>query len=327
LHLEVIRDPERLLQFAPEWSAFARSQPNVTPFQLPEWLLTWWSHFGSGSPRVFVFRERECVGVLPCFLHQWEGKRQLTLMGSGISDYLDPIFVASEEPAILSCLRQELAATEDWEVCNWQDLAYDTPLASLGEERWTLQRQEEVVCRVIEFEGAFEQYWEERPHHLQRSVRYGDKALRDGSLEFHVTCCAEESSLQALIRLHSARWRAHGEPGTIAINHSEKLLSDIARRFAQENMLRIFSVCYQGQVAAMILGFVYQQVVHGYLTGFDPAYKQRSLASVLLRESVKDCWRQGVRAWNFGRGDEAYKSEWGAQAMRRCRLVLYPKRS
>ncbi len=54
---------------------------------MPEWLLTWWWHFGSGRLRVMVFRQMgEVAGVLPCFLHPWNGRRQLTLVGSGITD-------------------------------------------------------------------------------------------------------------------------------------------------------------------------------------------------------------------------------------------------
>lgn len=325
MQLEVIRDANRLLQFAPEWSAFAKSQPSVTPFQLPEWLLTWWSHFGSDSPRVFVVRRQECVAVLPCFLHDWKGKRQLTLVGSGISDYLDPLLVASERCAILSCIRDELAATHDWDVCDWQDLASDTPLASLTENT---EKHEEVICRELQFAGTFEDYWLELPRHLRRNVRrYGDKARQQGALEFHVAGSADRSLLHALIHLHGARWSARGEPGMIAANHSQEFLFEVAQRFAAQDMLRIFSLLYDGRTAAIILAFVYGGVVYGYLTGFDPTLKQFSLASVLLAESLRECWRQDLRAWNFCRGDETYKADWRGQAIRRCRLVLYPKRS
>jgi len=64
--VEVIEDAARLCGFRPEWSQFLRKIPAATPFQMPEWLVTWWNHFGSGALRVMAFRHnRELVGVLP----------------------------------------------------------------------------------------------------------------------------------------------------------------------------------------------------------------------------------------------------------------------
>lgn len=105
LTLDVIDTVSHLLEIEPEWFAFARTIPGVTPFQLPQWLLTWWTHFGNGQLHVLVFREKEAiVGIVPCFRHPWNGLRQLTLIGSGISDYLEPVIDAQHCPAILECL-------------------------------------------------------------------------------------------------------------------------------------------------------------------------------------------------------------------------------
>ncbi len=328
MHLEVIRDSARMLQFAPEWSAFAKSQPHITPFQFPEWLIPWWSHFGSGTPQVFVFREQECIGVLPCFLHNWNGKRQMTLLGSGVSDYLDPLFASAYQAPIIGCLREHLEQSDDWDVCDWQDLSYNTPLDSLSAKAWALEKQEEVFCTEVQLRETFEHFWQERPRHLRRNVRRGvNNARQNGSLAFQMTGNADRHLLDALMRLHTARWSLQGEPGMIAANHLTEFLYDIARRFAEEGILRMFSLCYQGEIAAVILGFLYQRTLYGYLTGFDPTYKHLSLASVLLHNSLQECYRQGFRAWNFCRGNEPYKTEWGPQPMRRCRIVLQRKRS
>src|SRR5947209_123714 len=99
---------------------------------MPAWLFTWWEHFGSGELRVMVFREDgSVVGVLPLFLHEWNGCRQLSLIGTGISDYLDPLFVSACTPRIIERIAQELQSWTDWDICDWQDLSAETPLAVL----------------------------------------------------------------------------------------------------------------------------------------------------------------------------------------------------
>ncbi len=141
LDLQIVDTAEGLCAFEREWQQFLSQCPPATPFQTPEWLLTWWSHFGSGKPHVLVFRERsQTVGVLPCFLHEWNGRRQLTLMGTGVTDYLDPHLRPSHVPAILPELAAHLTEWREWEVCDWQDLSAETPPGSAGRSgpRYTL---------------------------------------------------------------------------------------------------------------------------------------------------------------------------------------------
>jgi hypothetical protein len=53
-------------------------------------MIPWWNYSGSGRMRTLVFRDGGAlVGVLPIFVHDWNGWRQATLLGNGISDYLD----------------------------------------------------------------------------------------------------------------------------------------------------------------------------------------------------------------------------------------------
>ncbi len=322
MYLEAICDVDRLPEFLPQWSHFVRSQSGLTPFQLPEWLITWWSYFGSGTPHVLVFRNPAVVGVLPCFLHQWEGRRQLTLIGSGISDYLDPPLEAAHQTGILRLLRQHLSTCADWDICDWQDLSQNTPFIVLLDEL-NGNTRDETPCSEITLAGAFDEFWQQRPRHLRRNVRrYGQKAQQAGSLEFQVSSAADPDLLNALVQLHSARWKKRGEAGMIEANHSAAFLRDITRQFAAQQMSRIFSLRFKDRIAAIILAFVYQGKAYGYLTAFDPAHEQFSLGSVLLFEALRYCYQQGIRTWNFLRGDEPYKLLWGAQAIPRLRLTL-----
>ncbi len=327
MKLEVICDPVRLTGFLPQWSTFVRSKPGLTPFHLPEWLITWWSYFGSGAPHVVVFYDPELVGVLPCFQHDWNGYRQLTLIGSGISDYLDPPLEAACEATVVASLQQHLSVLAEWDVCDWQDLSQTTPLAALLGQMDGHTR-EETPCSEITITGSFEEFWQQRPRHLRRNVRrYRQKAEQNGPLEFQVSSGADPDLLKALVHLHTARWKMRGESGMIEANHSAAFLRDISRQFAADGILKIFSLRFKCQIAAVILTFVYQNKAYGYLTAFDPVHEQFSFGSVLLFEALRHCYQQGIQAWNFLRGDEPYKALWGAHVIPRLRLILTRKRS
>ncbi len=111
--LEIVDDFDRWIELVPEWQHLESSVPHLTPFQTSQWQLTWWRRFGSGELRVFVLRDGQArmVGLVPCFLHEWEGSRQLTLIGSGISDYLEPAIAPAFCKEIVDCFRDHLTAT------------------------------------------------------------------------------------------------------------------------------------------------------------------------------------------------------------------------
>lgn len=323
MHVEVISEPAKLRDFAPEWDAFLRTQPNVTPFQTPEWLLTWWSHFGSGLLRVYVFRDPDCVGVVPCFVHQWNGARQVTLVGSGISDFLDPLLTPRLEDEIIEEMGRQLQSFTEWDICSWQDLARDTRLSAIG-RAFRLERYQDTICSEAELMPDFETYWRQRPHHLLRNVRrYGDKARSKYELSFCISAESNADLLETLFKLHAAQWKAKGEAGMLEANGSGHFLADISGKFAERDMLRIFSLSCDCRVVASMLAFVYNGKIFGYLTGSDPAYHWYRVASLLLSEALRYACMHGFRAWNFCRGDEPYKSDWGGRPIPRCRLLIH----
>lgn len=317
--LEIIDDFNRLLEIQPEWSSFTRSVEGLSPFQLPEWLLTWWPRFGSGELHVFVFRQTAALaGIIPCFLHEWHGLRQLTLIGSGISDYLEPAIASEHCSAILNRLETHLYSHRNWDVCNWQDLSFDTPLRRLSSNV-----VEDTSCYVVPLTGSFEEYWKRRSKSLRQNVRRDrQKAESRAQFEFEVSAKPDPEPITALIRLHGARWRAHGQPGTIEANCSAEFLKDVAVEFARRDMLRIFSLRFEKRIAAVIFGFCYAGTLFNYLTAFDPAHEALGIGRTLLYESLRYSFEHRYQAWDFLRGDEPYKLWWGAQLVPKCRVIV-----
>lgn len=318
MQLEIVDRLERLSALEREWSSFAEAIPDLAPFQLPEWLLTWWRHFGSGELHVLLFREHGAIaGIVPCFLHEWNGRRQLTLVGSGISDYLEPAVGREHGAAVLDLLRAHLADGEQWDVCHWQDLTADSPLAGIA----TLE--EDTPCSEIRLTGRFEQYWAQRSKDLRRNLRrYGNRAQETGVLEFDVTAQADDGLLEELMRLHGDRWQKQGQPGMVVANNSAEFLCEVAREFEKRQVLRLFSLRYSGEVVAISIGFLYRNTLYSYLSAFDTRYEILGFGRKLLYESLRHAYGQRYTTWNFCRGDEPYKFSFGAERIPKRRLIL-----
>ncbi|MBV9265160.1 MAG: hypothetical protein JO061_03225, partial [Acidobacteriaceae bacterium] len=158
MKLEVFESTEALASIQEHWASLFHRSEYATPFQSPAWLLTWWSHYGSGNLHVITGWENgQLRAILPCFKHRWHGRSQCTLIGSGISDYLDPVVDPPCCAAFISGLSKHLNSFE-WHVCDWQDLAADTPLRELP----GFAAIDQVPCTIIPLRGTFESFWSAR---------------------------------------------------------------------------------------------------------------------------------------------------------------------
>ncbi|MBV9302607.1 MAG: GNAT family N-acetyltransferase [Acidobacteriaceae bacterium] len=325
LDLEVIGDADRLIEIRDEWFSFAQTIKGLTPFQLPHWLLMWWSHFGNGNLHVLVFRHlNRIAAVIPCFRHEWNGRRQLTLIGSGISDYLEPAISSEHVPDILDGIQSHLASDPNWDMCDWQDLSGDTPLKRVTSSA-TLQAvlREDTVCTEIPISGGFEEFWRSLPKQLRQNCRRDKRrAETTGTLEFETTQHVDPELLNALIHLHGARWHRSGETGVIAQNRAADFLRDIAVEFANLGILQFFTLRIERELVAILLCFLYANTVFFYLSGFDPERETLGVGRLLLWEALRYCFQKEYSSWNFLRGTEDYKFQWGAQATSKCRLIV-----
>jgi CelD/BcsL family acetyltransferase involved in cellulose biosynthesis len=320
--IDVISNVTEFETLCPEWEQLLDRIEGITPFQLPAWQLTWWRHFGSGELRVFACRQDgTLVGVVPCFLHDWNSRRQLTLIGSGLSDYLEPAIAGEHAPAVIEALRRTLLSSREWQTCDWQDLNAGSPLTSLAGAALELRATDDTPCSRIPLTGTFEEFWSTRGKDLRRNVRrYGMRAAENGAVQFEAVGRADSSLLHSLIDLHAARWQAQGQPGMIALNRAAEFLCDVSRKFSDLGMLRVFVVRFRGRPSAVSLGFLFRDTFFSYMSAFDPEHEYFGFGRMLLHRAIQHCYRDGVRFWNFLRGDEAYKFSWGAEKIPKLRL-------
>ena len=142
-----------------------------------------------------------------------------------------------------------------------------------------------------------------------------------GPVAFDATDDPEPELIDALIRLHGARWREQGEPGMIALNRSEQFLRAVSTGMAREDLLRFFVLRFRDEVVAVILAFRYRNKIYAYMSAFDPDYESLGFGRTLLYEGFRLAYDEAYDAWNFLRGDEPYKVSWGGEPIQRCRAL------
>ncbi|HEX5430525.1 MAG TPA: GNAT family N-acetyltransferase [Bryobacteraceae bacterium] len=324
--LRAIRHAADLLELAPQWLALYERSEDASPFQHPDWVLPWREAFSGGELLCFgLWDGQTLVGLAPLFLHIWNGKRQVTFLGNGVSDRLGFLSERGSrertQQEFFSALARE---SSRWDLCDLQDLpanflAPGPPSRGL---QWTFEAQ--GVCSKIELPRDAEEFRAGLPGGLRRNLRrYRDKLKLVGDTVFKSAETETEflGALEALIMLHSARWNSQGQPGMLG-SGLKRFHREAAARLWRRGKARCFTLSTFGRPLAAIYGFFDKGRFWSYQSGFDPEFAPYCPGSLILDYAIAEAIREGAREFDFLRGSERYKLDWGARFESSYRLLL-----
>jgi CelD/BcsL family acetyltransferase involved in cellulose biosynthesis len=280
---------------------------------------------------VLAFRAGDVlVGILPAFIHLWKGCRRVTLVGNGITDYLG---LTAQPEYASECARLALEwfwrSRHRWDLCDWQDLRVDSPLLGARFSELEMAAMPYLNGTAAPIGADPDAYGEGLPHGLRRTIRLATRRLeRGGEIQFETLRSDHDASaLRTLFRLHEERWRDKGGPESMLDSKSvQAFLIKATRRLSARGMIRLYTMRFRGQMAAMIYGIRDRDCLYGYITGMDPQLARYSVGSLLLNYAIRDAILDGARTWDFLRGEERYKVQWGAQKVPKRRVFLWHTR-
>ena len=326
LEVEEVTTARALEALRPEWSQL-RSRAGATPFQSPEWMLAWWRHLGHSPLWTLAVRhDGYLVGLAPFFV--WtdpEGVRRLLLIGTGLSDRLDVLLDPAHRPETVEAIVAHLEEHQDhWDVCDLQQLSRDSTL--LGELPGDVTGQD--PCPVLALPDRIENLDEVVPAgQLKKLHYYRRRASKEGSLQVEQ---ARESNLEeffeALLSSHAARWSARDLPGVLADDGICTFHREAAVGLLERGALRLYALRLDEQIIASFYGFRDQRNTYYYLGGFNPRFKQLSPGLLIVGHAIEQAVREGCRTFDFLRGREAYKYDWGAVDEPSCRRIWHSER-
>ncbi|MCU1339592.1 MAG: hypothetical protein JWO19_5173 [Bryobacterales bacterium] len=310
-----------------EWTALYERVPDAAPFQHPGWLLPWWEKFGSGELISFGVRhEDRLVAMAPLFLHVWLGRRQVTFLGNGVSDRLEFLAEPCWRDAAIRMVLQCLAGERNrWDVCDLQDLPPSFSLPCPPPDGVQHLVSSSSVCSHSVLPPTREEFERALPHRFSRNLRRCREELNlAGEVEFqNVQSDAEFGiALDALFALRSARWETRA-PDVSLSGKIEAFHRDAAGRLWKAGKVRLFLLLVDKRPVAALYGFLDKQRFSYYFSGFDPCWSRFSPGSLLLKYAIAQSIEEGARRFDFLRGDEPYKREWGARFDLNLRLLLW----
>ena len=331
MSIEFIRDLDAWSRLEPEWNALlSRSAANY-PFLRHEYQRAWWEHLGggewpSGDLRIAVWRDEGALrGIAPLFRGARAGEMRWFFIGSvEISDYLDVIVAREDHPAFCAALLDSLGALPDseFQVLDLFNLRAASPTAATLEagaarREWKAERESLQVCPVLVLPGSWEEYLatldKKDRHEIRRKLRRGEGGEEPTELKI-----AGAGEVEDFLRLMTTD---PNKAGFLTPVMRDQFRS-IAQAMEAGGMLQLAFLQIQGRNVAGFFNFDYGNRIWVYNSGMDPKYAASSPGWILLALLVRRAIEQGREAFDFMRGSESYKFQWGGVGEQIHRLTI-----
>jgi CelD/BcsL family acetyltransferase involved in cellulose biosynthesis len=242
------------------------------------------------------------------------------------SDYAtilgDPADLRSAAEAVGDYLAS--SASNDWDAVDLRrlrcaDPAGDALAAALGAREmakgWTLNVDREDVCPVVQLpevddiERYLDTLGKKERHEIRRKVR---RAMDAGEVRLREST-DPLADLDTFIDLHQKRWGADGLfPPTRGGEQSRVFIRRLFELAGPETGLGLTFLTVGSKTIAAGIHFETRDSLLFYNAGIDPDARALSPGVVMTHQYIKRALERGLRRFDFLRGDEPYKYEWGA---------------
>ena len=248
------------------------------------------------------------------------------------ADYATVLARPDDLPAVAEAVAAALAAPsltgddhpEPWDVVDLRRLRHDDPAAdalaaaleaTARTEGWHVVREPEDVCPVLDLPAGldFESYLgtldKKERHEVRRKLRRAEAA---GELRLDRSA-QPLADLDAFIELHQGRWGDEGLfPATPGGAQSRAFFAGLFERCGADGSLALHFLTVGGRRIAAGVWFDDGRTLFFYNAGTDPNARELSPGVLLVALSIQAALAAGRTRFDFLRGDEPYKYEWGA---------------
>jgi CelD/BcsL family acetyltransferase involved in cellulose biosynthesis len=307
-----------------EWSRLLAAAHGASVFQSWEWIGAWTDYF---LPRHARPTRIACTEASALRAQAWlyrcdrDAHDRWLLLGSGISDNLDPLIDARHATSAAAALfygLQQLARQAPLELLQ---LSAGSPLVECARRAGCTVTPAEPCLAVDVQDGARLESIVNGG--LARAIAYARRRLgREGLWSIDdATPATLHALLDRLFDLHSARWRARGEAGVLADATVCAFHRTVAAHLLGRGLV-LRALQLNGRIIACHYGFRTADRELYYIGGFDPAAARLSPGLLLLADAFERTRADGLQWLDLLRGREPYKYAWGAREQPHVRILM-----
>lgn len=306
----------------PEWRQLLARDPNRHIFATPEWNRLWWEEFGTNKELWFLTmaREGQVVALVPLYRREQETRKLFRFVGGiDLTDYLGPICSLDDRDEVAASLVEWLATTElEWDEldahCLPVPFGFADYLVDHADERgFRFALDQEEVSARLELPDEWETYLgtlsaKER-HELKRKRKRLARDHPDAVFR-RTDELTLEQDLKYFIEMHRG---GEGHKGHFMKPEIATFFERVGRAFMGLGWLKLDLLEVGGRPIASTFSFELEGTLYLYNSAYEPDAARLSPGVVLVSELLKTSIESGLKVFDFLRGPERYKYEFGAQ--------------
>lgn len=308
-----------------EWKALV-DKSQATIFQTFEWQRTWWKYMGRRRELYcIVCTDGEMiVGILPLFREKVRvfGLRVATwlrFIGTGLSDYLEPIILPGFEEVFWEAVLDHLYShKKDWDIFELSDINVFTPLSKrlidcMRDSGSVVHEYSGTLCSHVPLPSTWEGFLQQLGRHAKHELKRKTEKLKE-NFQFEVEKFGDRVTdvgvaVDAFASIHGGRWKGLGYESAFDDPEHLDFHIQVAEKFADRGWLRIYFLKLNGERVAVNFSFNFHNHIYVYqanASGSSEAMRY-SPGYVLHCQAIKSGIEEGMEIYDMLRGKEAYK--------------------
>ena len=171
--------------------------------------------------------------------------------------------------------------------------------------------------------------WESYIDSLSKNTRYNiRRKMRKLDKNFNVNFYRWSDTdtlafaMGRLAELHRKRWEQEGIVHSFSDLKFTEFHHEVARKFHEQGLLRLYVLELNETIAAMLYCFKYGGKLFYYQSGFDPEYSEYGVGTVLFARAIQAAIGEHIREFDFLRGYHRYKYDWANGERSTVRLAI-----
>ena len=322
-----------------------------------EWLTTWWRFFGCGVQSADCgsverkVRSAECnLGRKLLVVAVADGKRLLAaaplfvslspilplarivrFVGNGNADYGDFLVRKDCEEVAQRIWHWLFTHPSLWHLVALHELPEGSEAVS-SLQRMSLNDNFQAtilvgeVCHRVPLNQRNSSWREGASKSLREQLKRRERQIcRNFKVQFRMAANEQEveTILPQLFALHRLRWGQLGQTGVFILPKVRKFHQEFAQQALNRRWLRLHWLALDNVIAAVYYAFKVGDYSGFYTCGFNPSFGRYSVGKVLLAKVIDEAEKEGAKVFDFMRGDETYKAEFGTVTQRNFHLFVW----
>jgi CelD/BcsL family acetyltransferase involved in cellulose biosynthesis len=313
-----------------DWSDLVRADPAGTIFHTPDFLKLYWEEFGEEPEHLLLaFGEGEGGDQVAAAAFERIDDTLRFLGGTEVTDYLGPVGRPEASTSFSRRLWARLEQRDDWRVADLRGLPEDSAWlpalreAALG-QGLAVEEAEDVngVAPLIDLPATWDEYLMAIPSKRRHEIRRKAKKLEAEAGPFRVETATDATLLPLLDRFVELHRMSEGPKGVFMVPGMEIFFRRLGEALCERRIFRLTFIRVNGELAAGTIGFAFAGTYSLYNSAFDREWQRLAPGMVLVAEDIRQAIDERCSAFDFLKGDYAYKYRFGARRRIVKRLVV-----